>query len=554
MVLKRSTLAASSSGGSSASNDFTITTGSSGYNKTTLSTTFPAGNYVITSSLSDTSMDIYLIAEDRTIAGAVNTLAAQSTVAATKSFKYVVIYGATNNDTLTFQFKYVFALDSDSQSDTNAGPRAISVSASNLNPNASTTITGRNFASNATVTFTGSDNVARSAKSVTRNSSTSLTVVRPDTLPAQFAPYTVTVTNPDATAPTSSNVNKITSTINTEPTAPTITGVSKLSGTQASVTFTAPTYNGNSAVTNYKFSTDGVNYTALSPAQTTSPLTITVTTNTTYSFYIKAVNAAGDSVASNQSSSIFIGNPTVSGGTLSNDGTYFYRTFNSSGTFIVQNSPLTSVEYLIVGGGGSGGSVQYNYNGPAWECGNQNYQRTSYSGGGGGGGVQYASGQSISVGSYSLAVGGAGSSSSGFGVTSGNGSNGGNDDGGNGGSSGSPQNRSGGSRNHVQSGGTLNCNYYGDVYTVRAVNTYYGGGGGGAGSNGSNGSTGEVSGGSGLSYFGSTYGAGGSGGRTSSGVAASANTGNGGGGGTSSGTGGSGRIVIRYPMSNVTNA
>lgn len=84
----------------------------------------------------------------------------------------------------------------------------------------------------------------------------------------------------------------------TAPVAPTITAVTAGDGS-LSVAFTAGA-NGGSAITNYKYSTDGTTYTALSPASTTSPFTISGLTNgTSYSVTIKAVNAIGDSVASN---------------------------------------------------------------------------------------------------------------------------------------------------------------------------------------------------------------------------------------------------------------
>jgi large repetitive protein len=67
---------------------------------------------------------------------------------------------------------------------------------------------------------------------------------------------------------------------------------------QISIAFT-PGANGGSPITNYKYSTDGTNYTAFSPAQTTSPVLITALTNgTSYTVYLKEVNANGDSVAS----------------------------------------------------------------------------------------------------------------------------------------------------------------------------------------------------------------------------------------------------------------
>jgi hypothetical protein len=83
----------------------------------------------------------------------------------------------------------------------------------------------------------------------------------------------------------------------TAPAAPTSLVATAGDG-QASISFTQGT-NGGSAITNYKYSLDGTTYTALSPAATTSPITITGLTNaTSYNIYLKAVNAVGDSSAS----------------------------------------------------------------------------------------------------------------------------------------------------------------------------------------------------------------------------------------------------------------
>lgn len=209
MVLKRSTLSSSSSSGA-ASSDFIVSTGTSGNTTVTLSKEFPVGSYVVTSALSDTAYDIYLVASDGTSAGSVNSTTASTTIDASKAFNTVIIYGAQNNDTFTFTFKYVFSPSADNTSIVAAGPRVTSVGTNVLpNVDSSTTITGKNFASNATVTFTGTDNVVRNAKSVTRNSSTSLTVVRPDDLPNAYQPYTITVLNPGISAPTSTNLHKL---------------------------------------------------------------------------------------------------------------------------------------------------------------------------------------------------------------------------------------------------------------------------------------------------------------------------------------------------------
>ena len=202
MVLKRSTL----SGSSAAGEDFTLSVGSSGNTKSDLAKSFGAGNYICTSSLSDSSLDIYLLNEDGTVAGYANATTATTTVIASKSFRYIVVYGATSNDTLTFQYKTVVSPATNSTSDLVIGPRAISVSASSLkNIDDTTTITGQNFATDIQVAFTGTGYSSTAAKSIVRASSTSLVVTRPDNFPPSASPFTITLTNPGTVSPISSN-------------------------------------------------------------------------------------------------------------------------------------------------------------------------------------------------------------------------------------------------------------------------------------------------------------------------------------------------------------
>ena len=84
------------------------------------------------------------------------------------------------------------------------------------------------------------------------------------------------------------------------PGAPTITRITggEVSG-QLSVAFTAPTNDGGSAITNYKYSTNGGStWTAVSPEATTSPILISGLNNgTTYDVQIRAVNVVGDGAA-----------------------------------------------------------------------------------------------------------------------------------------------------------------------------------------------------------------------------------------------------------------
>jgi hypothetical protein len=67
---------------------------------------------------------------------------------------------------------------------------------------------------------------------------------------------------------------------------------------QVSIAFTAGANNGDT-LSNYKYSLDGTTYTALSPSDTTTPVVIPGLTNgTSYTITLKAVNTAGESVAS----------------------------------------------------------------------------------------------------------------------------------------------------------------------------------------------------------------------------------------------------------------
>ena len=106
---------------------------------------------------------------------------------------------------------------------------------------------------------------------------------------------------------TSSQVPTVTSVYTATPNAPTALSPSAGNG-QATISFTAPsdlasfTQAGeeDNAITNYEYSIDnGANWTALSPTDSTSPVTITGLTNgTTYAVKLRAVNGVGPGGAS----------------------------------------------------------------------------------------------------------------------------------------------------------------------------------------------------------------------------------------------------------------
>jgi hypothetical protein len=132
--------------------------------------------------------------------------------------------------------------------------------------------------------------------------------------------YTVTATNANGVS-TASSASAAT-TPSSVPQAPTIgTFTDGGTGTTGTLSFTAPA-TGGSAITNYKYSTDSSTYTALSPSQTTSPLSLTGLTAGTYNFSVKAVNANGDSAASG----------TVSGTVVTPSSFYNIATLTPSGS------------------------------------------------------------------------------------------------------------------------------------------------------------------------------------------------------------------------------
>ena len=76
--------------------------------------------------------------------------------------------------------------------------------------------------------------------------------------------------------------------------------------------------------------------------------------------------------------------PTVSGGTLTSDATYYYRTFTSTNTLTVSTADLTADVLCIAGGAGGA------------------------KGGGGAGGYIYSSSQTLTPNSYTATVGAGG--------------------------------------------------------------------------------------------------------------------------------------------------
>ena len=183
-------------------NDFSLNL-SGPYTSVIFTQSYSAGSYSIVSNNSDSTLDIYAFGSDGSLAGYTNT----KSFISTQRFVKMVIIGGTAGDVLAFSYKTTFVTIDDSD-ELLAGPVASSVSpSSSPNIDDTFTLTGRNFASNCTVTFSSSNPsyTATSAKNIVRSSATSLIVTRPDNLVTDYSPYTITVQNPGVSNPTGSN-------------------------------------------------------------------------------------------------------------------------------------------------------------------------------------------------------------------------------------------------------------------------------------------------------------------------------------------------------------
>uniref|UniRef100_A0A6C0IH63 Fibronectin type-III domain-containing protein n=1 Tax=viral metagenome TaxID=1070528 RepID=A0A6C0IH63_9ZZZZ len=132
---------------------------------------------------------------------------------------------------------------------------------------------------------------------------------------------------------------------NSGPLAPVLTSVTFKTTDTMIIAFTQDS--SGITITNYKYSIDGGNnYTAFSPVDIISPVTISgLSSNTTYNISLKAVSAVGESASSN----------TIRETTYANVN---YVTFTDVGSSTwTAPDGVTFVQYLVVGGGGGGGAT-----------------------------------------------------------------------------------------------------------------------------------------------------------------------------------------------------
>lgn len=155
--------------------------------------------------------------------------------------------------------------------------------------------------------------------------------------------FTVVATNSAGDSAASEESSSITTPV-PDPTAPTITGINTLT-TSLIVSFTAPT---SFSPTNYEYSLDGgETFTALSPVDTSSPITIPSLTPTTD--YIVAIRAINNVPSTGDSSNI------VAVTTASQQITETFTTVGETTWTAPAN--VRNIQYLCAAGGGGGGGT-----------------------------------------------------------------------------------------------------------------------------------------------------------------------------------------------------
>ena len=275
-------------------NDFNITLNGS-VTTATFTKEYFSGAYTIASALLDSTYDIYVYNTSGEQVGYTKS----PSLTATGNFNKIVIMGGTSGDLLSFSYKTTFTANVTSNQVT-AGPFITSLTPATLaDTDDTTTITGGNFASNVQVVLIGSDNTERSPKSLVRNSSTSLTLTRPDSLPTAYEPYSVKATNPGITSPTGSNLHILSNAIDAG-SAPVWSTAGALTNFRkgTSYTFSLSASDADAGITYAVASGSLPEGLTLNTSTGVISGTSTVNTGTPYSFVVAATDTGGNTTNS----------------------------------------------------------------------------------------------------------------------------------------------------------------------------------------------------------------------------------------------------------------
>ena len=244
-------------------------------------------------------------------------------------------------------------------------------------------IIGTNFVSGATVALIGTDGTEINPTSTTFNNATQITATF-NAISSSIEPYDIRVTNP-------SNLYGVyydILTVNDKPVWTTAAGsLGEFSQGAISYQLQATDEESNSLTYSLVSGSLPTGLTLSSSGLISG--TNTGTSGTTYNFTISVSDSFNNSQS--RAFSAFIPYPTVTGGTLNSDATYYYRTFTATGNLVVSGASISG-DILMVGGGGAGGR--------------------SLTGGGGGGSVGYFTSVNIPTGNNTVTIGGGGTDGS----------------------------------------------------------------------------------------------------------------------------------------------
>lgn len=346
-------------------------------------------------------------------------------------------------------------------------PTISGVSGQYLETNASNTvqIIGTNFAEGAIAYATGTNGAEITATATTFINSVQVNATFSG-LSGAYEPYNIKVLNPSNLFGILANALYINQTPVWNTTAGSLGSVNLSSSASFSVSATDPegtaltyTISGGSLPSGLSLNSSTGAITGTAPA---------VTTTTTYSF---SVNVSDGNNTSTRAFSITVNGPTVTGGILASDTTYYYRVFKTDSNFGINFS--TTIDVLAVAGGGGGSQV-----------------------GAGAGGVVVSDAKSITAGTYPIVVGTGGAvgvnglNTTAFGhsaIGGGAGGTGNSATGSSGGSGGGGGRDNGYGGSSIQTSGTGYTGYGFAGGNASQTGHGGGGGGGGAGAAGGNG-------------------------------------------------------------------
>jgi hypothetical protein len=197
--------------------------------------------------------------------------------------------------------------------------------------------------------------------------------------------YTFTLTASDGSNPAVSRQFSIL--VNAAPVWVTSAGTLGTFSQQSSITLSALSATDSSDTVTYALASGSSLPSGISLNSSTGVISGTlpsIAVETTYSFTINALDGVNTTPRAFSITSVI---PSVSGGTLTSDSTYYYRTFTSTGSLTVANA-VVPADILMVGAGGGGGR--------------------SLTGGGGGGAVGHFTSVQLSVGTNTVTIGAGG--------------------------------------------------------------------------------------------------------------------------------------------------